>query len=179
MEGDDARVNRSAAQTTRFVLFVNDTIKAEGVSGPAVNVSFNVTNTSNNYLLAGVNETNTSGYAVFYFDPNETYEVGEQNWTAYVAGDAAYKDNTTPAVYNVTIIGDLLINMTQPDGEDYIQGQDNVTVKIYVKDDADNNMTNGSGDMAMMVTFINETGATWNCNLVEEGDGWYNCTFPT
>jgi len=57
------------------------------------NVSYYVTSDGSNYLFAGRNQSDSSGNAIFVFNPDCNYRVGLQYWEAGTESNACYKDN--------------------------------------------------------------------------------------
>ncbi|RLE15252.1 hypothetical protein DRJ04_00800, partial [Candidatus Aerophobetes bacterium] len=122
------------------------------------------------------NQTNSSGYANLYFDPDCSYSVGPQTWYAKVT-DAYYENNITP--YNLTVIvkDDILITVTGPvNVKEYPRG-DNITVNVSLQDRCGRPIEGAEVNITMI---HNLTGTVYHCNgTIDIGNGLYNCTFNT
>jgi hypothetical protein len=171
LEGDGSEVNRSAGAVL-LKIRINDTDKAE-IVGSGVNCAFWVETDTINYGPTLTNTTDVDGNCSYYFDPNETYEAGVQNWTGGTYNDQYYKDVNLSVARYLTIYGDLF-NVIEDPGDYNVSDQ--ITVRGKVTDDIGNNVTSAS------VTFeFSLDGSSWElCSPTkEEGDGWYNCTWDS
>ncbi|MCW1304417.1 MAG: DUF853 family protein [Candidatus Parvarchaeota archaeon] len=178
IQGNNSFVNRSDLFTgniTTLILRVFDTENNSYVQS-GVSVSFWVTNDGNNYILSNLSETNESGYAIAYFNPNCSYGVGKQYWIGGVANDESYQNANTSSNFTLNIIGSLLVNLSQPNGEKYQRGS-NITIKGNVSDECGIDITNA------VVNFTSihvDTGQQFYCTpILNESNGYYNCTFNT
>jgi len=175
VEGNNSFVNRSSGinQITRLAVNVFDLENSSYARN--VNVSFWITRDGSNYLFDSSNATESSGNAYYYFNPDCSYSAGPQYWKAGIT-DTCYIDvNTTD--YTTTIIGDLVNTLIQPlNGETFLRGS-NVTIRANVSDEC-GNLVNVDG-----INFIsksNETLQDFYCEpIINEGIGYYNCTFNT
>ena len=187
--GDDSSVNRSDANPigndTVFIVLVNDTTRNE-IVGAGERVDFYVTIDNTFYTWYGTNTTNSTGNALNLFNPNQTFNVGTQNWIAGTVDNAAYFDaNSTN--YQVEVYGDLVPNIESPidptnltDGR--YQRYTNITIVGNITDDRGDNIDFASVDF----TSINVDQGQFNGGLqflhnetVNVGGGKYNVTFNT
>ncbi|RKY93914.1 MAG: hypothetical protein DRQ06_06025, partial [Candidatus Hydrothermota bacterium] len=163
-----------------LTVLVNDTDNYTEVSWhpPNVNVTFWVHLNDSTTDSGNLTQTNQSGYANIYFNPDCNYSVGPQIWLAGVT-DQYYEDQNTTNPENLTIIirDDLITSIISPLGTEHLRGT-NITIRFNVTDNCNNNIT---GITDINITMIHEdSGQTFSCNnTVEEGNGIYNCTFNT
>jgi len=115
--GNNSVVNRNGGET-ELRLYLFDTDKnapaPEEVGYEAPKVRFNINN-GTSYLFDGFNYTNTSGIAVYYFNPSCSYEATNTTWYGSTSLDTCFKD-TSSETYNMDIIGDITPNITYPIG---------------------------------------------------------------
>ncbi|MCJ7767865.1 hypothetical protein MUP79_05705, partial [Candidatus Bathyarchaeota archaeon] len=121
-------------------------------------------------------KTNSSGFANITFDPNCSYSVGPRIWFAGTTDNYYDRKNTTS---NLTIIirDSIQTTLQTPNGSvEYLKGT-NVTFRFYINDSCNNNITGVTNNLTV---FHEETGQPFNCSpIIEEGNGWYNCTINT
>ncbi|MFC2143462.1 helicase HerA domain-containing protein [Candidatus Aenigmatarchaeota archaeon] len=166
--GNNSYVNRSVSNTTQLTILVNDTENGTIVSN--ANVTFWV-NTGSGYDSGNQTQTNATGHATVYFDPDCNYAIGAENWIAGTT-DLWY-EYTNSTTLNLTAIGNLEQNMILPSGE-YLRGY-NVTVRINLTDECKSLIN----DADVFFNYSNPS-YEYNCTPIEnEGDGYYNCTFNT
>jgi hypothetical protein len=170
--GNNSIVNRAGSVTTPLILRVYDVDKQvypEGANGT-------IWVTNGDYWYAWNNQTNSTGYLTIYFDPDCSYSVGANTWFGGVANDVCYVDVNTTENYTVNIKGDLIASITQPNGEEYLRGS-NVTIRGNLTDECLAPITEAT------VNFTSKSLQTLQefvCSpVIEEGSGWYNCTFNT
>ncbi|MEM2963688.1 MAG: hypothetical protein QXN01_04305, partial [Candidatus Anstonellales archaeon] len=172
--GQEGLVNRSGNQNATLIVFVNDTDRGSPPSG--VNVTFYVMYNSTDWDNGNLTFTNGTGYSSYYFNPNCLYSVGERLWFAGVR-DSRYVDQNTSSNYTVLIRGDLVNRIQLPNGTEHLRGT-NVTIRANVTDEDEcGNMIEGV-DVTFQMTNVN--GSVYSCTpVIDEGNGWYNCTFNT
>ncbi|MEM5844548.1 MAG: Ig-like domain-containing protein, partial [Candidatus Aenigmatarchaeota archaeon] len=180
-EGNETQVNRNGSATTKFVLYVNDTDRNLPAytllaGSPKPVVGFRIHN-GTAYLTDGTNTTNSSGYVSYYFNPSCSYEIGKRNWYAFTSGDSCYKDASS-SVFNVTIIGDLVPNITYPSGETYYRTQSlYVNVSGDVRDECNLNYISNALVNFTLYWAANPS-VQYHCEEIGNyGNGTYNCTF--
>ncbi|MEM7819022.1 MAG: hypothetical protein QW403_02665, partial [Candidatus Aenigmatarchaeota archaeon] len=79
------------------------------------NIAYYVTSDGENYTKAGQNQSDSSGYSMFVFDPNCSYNVGIQSWQAGTIDNMCYKDiNGSIPGAKITIIGQLKNSLVEP-----------------------------------------------------------------
>ena len=189
--GNESSVNRNGSYTTKFVLRVNDTDRnqpAYTILGALTKpqVWFKIHN-GTDYITDGSNTTNSSGYVEYNFDPTCSYDAGKRSWYAYTSADSCYKDASS-SIFNVTIVGELIPNVTFPDGQTYYR-ELYLYIPIYgnVVDECNlHNITNALVNFtAISVGFGNQfeclpvndlNNGTYNCtfNATDVPEGWYN-----
>ncbi|MCK4336001.1 MAG: hypothetical protein KAW40_04740, partial [Candidatus Aenigmarchaeota archaeon] len=134
-------------------------------------------------------EMNASENGTHYrvnFNPDCNYTPGIRQWKMNVTSDQCWFDSES-SEFNMTMWGDLNNSIQTPDGDtNYTKGTENVTLRGHVSDEyaCNNNITNLIGDGTIYFNLTNQDiGKTYQCNasngLVEEGNGWYNCTWDT
>ncbi|MGB9693661.1 MAG: hypothetical protein ACPLYF_02340, partial [Fervidobacterium sp.] len=178
--GNESQVNRNGSYTTKFVLYANDTDRnqpAYAILGALTKpqVWFKIHN-GTTYLEDGSNTTNSSGYVEYNFDPTCSYDAGKRSWYGYTSADSCFKD-VSSSTFNVTIIGDLIPEVTLPDGQTYYR-ELYLHIPIYgnIKDECSlHNITDALVNFtAISVGYGNQ----FNCLPVDNlGNGTYNCTF--
>ncbi|MFH8092821.1 MAG: hypothetical protein QXM38_02680, partial [Candidatus Aenigmatarchaeota archaeon] len=185
--GNNSVVNRTGNDFTLLRVFVNDTTKGwpagNGTSGN-VTIKFNITYNGLSYLLDGVNTT-YRGNVTYSFNPSCSYHVGDQKWVAYkqgeIGGDQCYNDAMSE-IFNLTIIGNLINVIQKPNGEKYNRGEVNVTIRGNVTTDCPS--LDGLINNAIVNYTIIHVGTqnTYGCTegtFMNEGNGYYNCSFDT
>ncbi|MCG2724293.1 hypothetical protein L6303_06120, partial [archaeon] len=172
--GIDSIANRSNEQTDLLGISARD---SNGTYLSGIMINFTATLASGVWGPVYGNTTNSSGYAVFYFNPGcaPKYSVGDRLWKAYLAEEtsACYKANTT-ADLNLTIMGDITLDLKKPDGSiNYTQEQ---TIPFL------GSTTDDCGDaLTTTVAFsANHSSAGYNCtSITPVGANAYTCDLPT
>ncbi|MFH0929001.1 MAG: DUF87 domain-containing protein, partial [Candidatus Aenigmatarchaeota archaeon] len=179
IEGDGYGYNRSSGtnQVRRLAVNVYDDENSSYVSG--ANVSFWITNDSSSYRLEMLNQTNSLGNASYWFNPDCTHEVGQQDWVAGTI-DSCYEDqNATATNYSLTVTGDLIPAFNSPNGAKYLRGEytdgQNIPMVGNINDECQVDITNA------FVNFSSTRNVTTNyCNPITNiGNGTYNCSLNT
>ncbi|MBI4175596.1 MAG: FixH family protein, partial [Candidatus Aenigmarchaeota archaeon] len=166
--------NRTGSNTTRMAVFVYDIDAGANISTPSVSVTFNVTNVTS-FITTGSNTTNTSSVAEFYFNPNCSFEVGQQNWLGLTSGDSNYKDNQS-VNFSLNISGSFAPAIPFPNGDSFTQGN-NVSINVSVVSDCTQEINNAAINVTMTSTV---TGDNFNCaapNVTSLGSGNYSCVW--
>jgi hypothetical protein len=121
-------------------------------------------------------KTNQSGFANITFDPTCSYSVGPRIWFAGTTDNYYDRQNTTT---NMTIIirDNIQTTLQTPNGSvEYMKGT-NVTFRFYLNDSCGRNITGVTNNLTVI---HEETGQPFVCSpIIEEGNGWYNCTINT
>ncbi|MFZ8804308.1 MAG: hypothetical protein ACO2PO_15165, partial [Candidatus Calescibacterium sp.] len=174
ISGNGSYVNRSSGvnQIVRFGVNVFDLENSS--YAPNANVSFWVTRDGSNYQFDSSNKTEANGNASYYFNPDCSYSTGLQYWKAGVT-DYCYIDiNTTD--FTTYIIGDILPKIVLPNGEEYLRGT-NITIRTLLTDECNIALTGAAVNFTMR---SEKTLNNYTCDdVVEEGSGYYSCTFNT
>ncbi|MHA2067263.1 MAG: Ig-like domain-containing protein, partial [Candidatus Thorarchaeota archaeon] len=173
--GNGSSVNRSGSQTTRLILFVNDTDRGEGRAyDPAATVNFNITADGTNYVLEGTNTSNTSGHVILDFNPDCSYDLGLQNWLGYTQSDSAYFDQNS-SIFNVSVIGDLVANATAVN----TSPMESDIVIIYVNLTDEQECSNPIAGATLNITLL-RANYTFTCGGIQyNGDGNYSCNWTS
>ena len=199
VEGNETYVKRYGDDSVRFIMYLNDTDR----NAPATYSStydspkpyfavFNGTDfiDAAPTLEQSWNKTNSSGYVEYYFNPDCRFEVGKQEWYAYIKiVDSCYKA-VNSSKYNVSIIGLLTPNITYPDGNEFIRlDLLYINLTTHLVDECSlHNITSANVNYTIKsVAFgtqfycnetINFNNGTYVCewNGTEAPEGWYNLT---
>ncbi|MFH0971376.1 MAG: PEGA domain-containing protein, partial [Candidatus Micrarchaeota archaeon] len=166
--GNSTNVTR---QNTSIVLTLqaNDTDNLTAAMNAAAKIW--VTTDGSTYDAGNSTTTNSTGHFNVIFKPSCSYAVGQQKWIGGTSGDTCYfnKNSSTNYVFNIT--GALNTNATDPIGLNVVPGE-NVTLSGTVIDDCGNAVTG-----ALVRFSIHDGGGPVLCaDIVDEGDGIYNCT---
>ncbi|MDI6737663.1 MAG: hypothetical protein QME12_04045, partial [Nanoarchaeota archaeon] len=174
--GNDSTANRNGSQTDLFSLRWWD---ANGSVVTGLNTRFKATYDGSTWDAGATNASDGSGYAYYSFNPGCTprYYAGMQKWQAIVSSDACYQDNST-AQYNFTIMGDILLTLSKPDGTLNFTQEGTIPFLGYTVDDC------GSALSANVSFYMNSSGsAEYNCNstspVVPIGANAYSCDFAS
>jgi hypothetical protein len=175
VEGNDSYVNRSSGINQVKIFTVNVYDSENQSYAPSVNVSFWITHDNTNYQFDVKNTTDNLGNVSYHFNPDCSYSVGKQYWIAGVT-DSCYQDINTSSNFTTWIIGDLINTIIQPAGQEFLRGS-NITIRANVTNDCQQAMS--SVDIEFNVTSI-QTSQEFVCSpVLNEGTGYYNCTFNT
>ncbi|MEK6953896.1 MAG: hypothetical protein AABX01_02740, partial [Candidatus Micrarchaeota archaeon] len=172
------QINRDGTPSGALRLYVNDTDNAS-IVGTGVNGSFWVTTSGSVFDSGYFNQTNSSGYFNYDFNPSCSYIAGSHNWKGGVLNDICYKNKNSSA-NSLDIIGQVHVSLLLPINQSIYNVTNNVTVRYNVTSEclAQEGFLNTSITNA---TFIhNQTLANYLCSpTMNESDGYYNCTFDT
>ncbi|MFH0896869.1 MAG: hypothetical protein V1850_02325, partial [Candidatus Bathyarchaeota archaeon] len=125
--GHNTTSNRSGSQKDLLVFYAQDLNGTVLTSFP---IKYSVTTNNISYYTDSyfVNATNSTGYANLYFNPTclndytgaPKFAVGSQQWKAEVNDSelGCYNQNDTSSLLprNLTVMGNILINLNNPDG---------------------------------------------------------------
>jgi len=117
-----------------------------------------------------LNATDESYY--LDFNPSCSYKAGSQNWNMTVSSAGCQK-NKSSSNFVVNIIGELINNITQPDGSTNFTINDLILLRAFVDDDCSVNMSNL--DIANFTLFNGSSSETYVSS--DEGTGFYNYTW--
>ncbi|NIM46746.1 MAG: hypothetical protein GTN40_01140, partial [Candidatus Aenigmarchaeota archaeon] len=141
--GNNTIANRSGSQENLLFLRLVD---GNGTNLSDYNASFYVTTDGENFPAVGVsNDSNSSGYVHYYFNPScsPKNQVGDQMWKVEV-GDACYQTNSTntSGIYlNLTVMGNILITLSNPDGTENVTQRSNMLFLGSSDDDCGDSLT--------------------------------------
>jgi hypothetical protein len=141
------------------------------------NVSYYVTSDGSNYLFAGRNQSDSSGNAIFVFNPDCNYRVGLQYWEAGTESNACYKDNiqSVPGA-KITIIGQLKQSLNYPNYQQVIDVGDTVVFNLSIPTDcAEDGLQNETN---VSIKIEGPSGIEY-CQPYDLGNGYYNCSWNT
>ncbi|MCK5593634.1 MAG: hypothetical protein KAI18_00155, partial [Candidatus Aenigmarchaeota archaeon] len=116
LQASDSSVDREGSDVAVFNVLVRD-IDSGIYLDSGVNVSFWVTinaSDSNSFAAGVINQTDASGIAKYYFDPDCVYSVGTQDWRGGVFGDFRFVEFGANVSSTVTVAGQLKNNLTLP-----------------------------------------------------------------
>ncbi|RLG43908.1 MAG: hypothetical protein DRN92_08775, partial [Thermoproteota archaeon] len=182
--GNNAKINRSNTinYQTKLAIQVNDTdynsIVNTTYPAPLPNslVHFYVENQTGSWLEQ-TTESNATHYYVTNFNPNCSYTAGIHNWQVNITNSNYYK-NSSSSLFTITIIASLNQTILTPDGNQNFTKGSNITIRIKVTDDCQQNITDLliSGEIQFNLTNT-RTFSNYTCTLItHEGSGIYNCT---
>ncbi|MFC2143647.1 hypothetical protein ACFLQN_04590, partial [Candidatus Aenigmatarchaeota archaeon] len=183
--GNNSISNRSGSQITFLSVRVYDTDNQTYVS--TINVTFTI-NLSSSSIDAGFqNETNTTGHANYYFDPgcSPTYTVGDRAWKMEISDEDDYFDITLDH-QNISIIGDILLDLIKPDGTLNYTQEDVISFLGVTEDDCEDVITptvryylNQTDDKIECTNVTAIGGNVFSCDLTTNlttPQGWYNAS---
>ncbi|MFA4846380.1 MAG: hypothetical protein WC654_07565, partial [Patescibacteria group bacterium] len=170
VQGNNTQVNRSSGAVRFGARFYDSENQSFVPSG--TNASLWVTTDGSNFGAGTFNTTNSTGFALFDFDPSCSYNAGVQNWTIGAA-DGCYQQ-VNSSVWNTTIFSDLRSSLLAPSGQEILKGS-NVSMRLNVSDDC------SAGVVSSGVNVSGRQGTTnYFCSpIIEEGSGIYNCSLNT
>jgi len=178
--GNNSIANRTDTQTDLIGIRVRDN---NGSIVNGLNVTFKITRDGTNYDSGTVNQTNSTGDAIFIFDPlcSPRYEVGVQKWQGIVSGEGCYQSNST-SEYNLTIWGDITLELNKPDGTKNYTQEQLVDFLGSSVDDCSSALTLNTSAEEIIFEAFNGT-ATFNCNdtgpISQIGANAYSCDWVT
>ncbi len=174
LQGNNQNVNRTAQQITLKVS-VNDTTKGQGIS--SVPAYFNITRDGQNYTYL-YEATTASGNATHTFTPGCDFNATLQKWHVFI-NDTCYA-NTSSSAFNMTVYGRLNNSILQPTGGEYLRGS-NVTIRLNVSDYYCGQLAASVLPTTINISSVSQlTSVTYPCTpIVNDGGGYYNCTFNT
>ncbi|MCK5020482.1 MAG: hypothetical protein KAS32_25825, partial [Candidatus Peribacteraceae bacterium] len=181
---------REGTNTRLLKAFINDTDIGDFAVQVGSNGSFQMmTNKSDSqfpddYLTINRTTTVAGGNISYVFDPNCTFGVGDMSWYVGTQNDTCYDDDSSYMGF-VRIVGSLKNNIQQPNwtsGQPKFQVGVNVSIRFNVTTDCSNeDRQQGLTDISIRLR--SPTGGWEHCNstqyVIDEGTGWYNCTWDT
>ncbi|MCK4997836.1 hypothetical protein KAS08_06060, partial [Candidatus Pacearchaeota archaeon] len=174
LTGDGSNVSRISGSTLLEV-FMTDLDKG-GVVEDEISCGIWVTTDGVNYAPI-LSEIISGGTCSYNFDPDNSYDVGIQDWVGGLEVNSMYnEENSSVGVLN--IIGSLNSALDLPSGVEKYRANENADFRWNVTGDAGESISSiDSGS----VEVISSGGiATEACNFGQinnEGAGWYNCTW--
>ncbi|RLI90751.1 MAG: hypothetical protein DRO89_05290, partial [Candidatus Altiarchaeales archaeon] len=169
--GNNSYVNRAGSDYVSLILTVYDTDMQKNVSG--VNVTFWTTYNQNG-LFENKTNSNSTGQAVYNFNPNCSYNIGNQTWLGGIIDSCYFEVNTT-SNFTVSVVGSLSNNINIPNGEEYLRGENNVTINATVLDDCNNAVSDATVNFTVF-----KGGTEFYCDSITNlGNGNYSCEFNT
>ncbi|MBU1196974.1 DUF87 domain-containing protein [Candidatus Micrarchaeota archaeon] len=144
--------------------------------GTGVNVSFWATTDNVNYDNGNITTTDGSAFANLNFDPSCIHQSMAQKWVAGTLNNSCYQDANTSTTFPITVVGQLLINVTQPDFNTTIPVGNQQVIKVNITDECLIPRQNASTQI-----FLRSPGdAEEECSpIANESTGQYNCTWDT
>jgi hypothetical protein len=186
--GNNSIANRSGIQMDTLILRINDTDNRTYV-GSGLNITFYVTKDSGTDWDSGtINQTNSSGFATYYFNPicAPKYYVGDQDWYGEVGSSETCYKTATSSTMNLSIKGDIALEITKPDGTRNFTQEDIVDFLGATTDDCGDSLTasvayNASLPGSFFICDNNtQVGANaFTCDFttnITTTEGWYNVT---
>ncbi|RMG91125.1 MAG: hypothetical protein D6706_18540, partial [Chloroflexi bacterium] len=166
--GNDSVVNRWEGQLLKIRVYDpdNHTYLPDSVA-----TRFWVTTDGSSWLKVKDSTTNNT-YTNVTFTPNCNWQVGPQKWKSGTIGNACYKDSNSTDYLKNTIVGYLTLQVTQPAGDTYYEGQ-NATLRGNITDEC------GTPTITDATVWFNVSHASFGAQcapVVNEGNGYYNCT---
>ncbi|MFH1473362.1 MAG: hypothetical protein ABIE55_00555, partial [Candidatus Aenigmatarchaeota archaeon] len=175
--GNNSTANRIGSQTDLLSLRLRD---GNGTYLTDFNATFYVTTDGVSWPGSGVvNQSNSSGYVHYNFNPicSPKNQVGDQMWKVEV-GDSCYQTNSTNTsdlFLNLTVMGNINLTFTRPDGTTNYTQEDPILFQGYTYDDC-------GGAIAPTVKFYanNSTDYGFDCGSVQKiGENVFECTWQT
>ncbi|RKX21963.1 MAG: hypothetical protein DRP45_11795, partial [Candidatus Zixiibacteriota bacterium] len=187
-DGNSSDVNRSDSRPGSSVLLSMQVWDSD-LNNYTVNIgneTLSLWVKKNGNEWAEMNASNNGTHYLLSFNPDCNYTPGVRAWKFNVTNDQCWFDSESQE-FEIRIWGDLNNTIQTPDGNtNYTKGVESVILRAHVEDEGvcGNNITNLISEGTIYFNLTNqETGKTYQCNtsngLVEEGDGWYNCTWDT
>ncbi|MCK4335875.1 MAG: hypothetical protein KAW40_04095, partial [Candidatus Aenigmarchaeota archaeon] len=173
-EGNNSEVSitSDSSNSTLFLLNVSDDDN-QTVPLP-MNITIYVQKNDTDWDSGFINQTNSSGYLVYNFAPNCSYEAGIRKW--YAESTDIYYEQKQTENFTVIMNGTLVNTLITPQGLEVLRSL-NVTIQVRVNDSCGKNITDANLTIRMV---SNKTSQTFYCdNITHVGDGYYNCTFNT
>ena len=131
--GNNSISNRTGNQLDSLSLRVFDVDNSTYVA--SLNVAFYVTLDKITFDSGFTNATDSSGNAYYYFNATcvPKYIVGDQTWKAVITGQSNYFDATLNS-QNISVRGDIQLNMTKPDStQNFTQEANNIFPRFTVR----------------------------------------------
>ncbi|MFH1228906.1 MAG: hypothetical protein V1678_00590 [Candidatus Aenigmatarchaeota archaeon] len=188
VSGNSTNITRASGSLAMKVYVIDLTRNSSVGSNQTAHakVSFNVTLNGADYTFIGTNQTNTSlpGNVTWSLDPNCTFDVGIQKWFAYYNSTAisnpegCYEYNQT-GEQTIGIVGQLVNYIVSPNTTNnrFVRDEENITWRGNVTTDCPSKDA-GINNSNVSWLAIHSNGPFYcDGNLVNEGNGYYNCLF--
>src|SRR3989339_309233 len=186
--GNNTIANRTGNQTDLFIFRVKD-LDNGNYFDSGKNVTFKTTFDTVNYDSGIINQTNSSGYVSYYFNPLCTptkYAVGNQKLKSEIISDSCYKD-TASEILQFSLRGDILLGLIRPDGTRNYTQEEIVSFLGATTDDCGDALTSTviyNANISAVSGFIcNDTTQVgvnaFTCDYlttISSDEGWYNIT---
>ncbi|RLE37326.1 hypothetical protein DRJ17_06840, partial [Candidatus Woesearchaeota archaeon] len=168
--GNGTVYNRSALPKLKFKVRVFDTDKNQSLGANRQGI-FYITKDRTHYISTNYYYTDTSGNLTLNdITVDCSFEVGPQKWKAGTKDDNWYKDvNSSEFVFTVITVN-LSANLSEPEGQSFLKGIDNIEIIGTVKDDC------GYVSGANVRFVVPQT--NYECIATDLGNGTYVCTIP-
>ncbi|MCK5372962.1 MAG: hypothetical protein KAJ20_01360, partial [Candidatus Aenigmarchaeota archaeon] len=175
--GDGSEIGRDGGDFEIFIVRIRDADVNVfvGSSIPNATGKIFVTTDGSSYDSGTQNQTDSSGYLYYSFNPNCTYLAGAQKWKGGSNGDACYKDSNS-STFDTDIIGQLKSFIVDPvEGSNIFVGNIvNLNTSIY--DDCSANISEATVTheaVSLDIVFEDITPVTNN------SVSYYNSTWDT
>ncbi|MBU2101740.1 hypothetical protein KKH05_03445, partial [Patescibacteria group bacterium] len=166
--GDTSFVNRTFGSLP-LIVRVFDLENLSYYAG--INTTFWITSVNGDLNTSQENSTNSTGHVIYNFQPTCTYSANNQTWKFGITDP--YFNNSNTSNFTVNVRGYLNLNITAPNGEEILRGN-NVTFNGTVLDDCGTNISTAD------VSFMTQNSTSIVCtDLVNISDGNYSCEINT
>ncbi|MFA4846214.1 MAG: hypothetical protein WC654_06695, partial [Patescibacteria group bacterium] len=169
-DGNASNVSRIGSNSTFLRARVTDTDKASNnVAGQESRVWATKSAGAFNESIALY--TNSTGYVNYNFNPDCTFQVGNQKWIAGLTDASALYKPSNSSQLDVFIYSLFYLTMQRPLGTIFVKGADSIALRANLTDSGGCGLVNGS-----TVKFVINNG--YVCSAADEGNGSYSCTIP-
>ncbi|MDI6826829.1 MAG: hypothetical protein QMD36_06670, partial [Candidatus Aenigmarchaeota archaeon] len=171
--GNQSSVNRPEGNTT-LKLKIKDTDRNVFIGEANVSAKIWVTTDGSTWDSGNWANTTQDGNITLEFDPDCSYSAGVQKWKGGTWGDSCYKNANSTVYLELTAEGQLKNYLQKPDQDYNVTNQ--VPIRFNVTDECSVVQTEVTGSVELSLT-----GSGWEeCTpVLEEGSGWYNCTWDS
>jgi len=175
LTGNNSIANRTGPITD--VLYVRVFDQDNGTFVEGINVSFTLTLDGTTEATAFKNETNSTGYSTYAFNPacSPKNEIGDQDWKIQILSESLYNDLTLDGL-NLSVRGDIQLVFTKPDGTKNFTQEDIIDFLGATTDDC------GTALLTTVLYIANTTGSTsfFTCdNTTQVGANAFTCDLTT
>src|SRR3989344_6641496 len=172
--GNNTDVNRSSTQTRFFSLKATDT---NGSIVDPLNITFSITIDGSLFDSGFANQTDGGGFSNYTFDPTCTpskYKIGHEILKVSIPSTDTKYNTLVVSDLNISVWGDIILNLTTPDGTDNFTQEEPIIFTASTVDDC-------YDALATNVSFyINRSGTTTACGTPSQlGANAYICNLVT